>query len=182
MHQHVYQYFVLWLMRTSVSAFRLFPTDDPSNSKGWWCFVCVDMFEVPLVSLTTELHCSHTATTASVQPSVFHLSRLKHIHRSLISLWYLGLGGTWFHMCPPCRWDVLPFRELQRFPMCFLQITADTNMDNRPVPAKPEYWCKPPPVELKLVRKEMGPRSLAPSPRFGWCSGCSFNRGSTANP
>ena len=34
-------------MRASVSAFRLFPTGDPSNNKGWWRFVCVDMFEMP---------------------------------------------------------------------------------------------------------------------------------------
>ena len=75
---------VYQLMQTSMSAFSSVTTGDPSNNKGWWCFICVDLFdfEAPPASLTLELHCLHTAASASIWPSVFCLCRLKCFHRS----------------------------------------------------------------------------------------------------
>ena len=57
-----YKILVCQLMRTSISAFHLFPWGDPSTSKGWWHFLCIDMFDMPLASLRMVLHCLHTAT------------------------------------------------------------------------------------------------------------------------
>ena len=73
-------------MWTSMLAFRLFPTGDPNDNKGWWRFICLDMAEVPPTSSTTELHCLQTVTSASIQPSIFHLRRLKCFHRSDLPL------------------------------------------------------------------------------------------------
>ena len=93
--------------------FRLFPTGDRSDKKGWWRFICVDMFEVPAASLATELHCLHTATLESVRPSVFRSRRLKCFYGSDFSLVF----GTRFHACPPCWWgEVL---SLQGTPVLF---------------------------------------------------------------
>ena len=69
-------------MLTSMSAFRKFPEGDPNNNKEPWCFICIDIFEGRPASLTTEVHRLHTATSASVRPSVFGLWRLKCFHRS----------------------------------------------------------------------------------------------------
>ena len=90
----------------------------PSRYKRWWCFTCIDMFEVPPASLTTELCCFHTATSPSVWPSVFRLWRLKCFHRSYFPLVF-WTRGVRFHV----RWthasEFFPFRELWHFPMCF---------------------------------------------------------------
>ena len=60
------------LMRTCVS-YRLLPTDDPNNNKGWWHFtLCVDI----------QRAVYNTATSALVRPSVFGLRRQKCCHRS----------------------------------------------------------------------------------------------------
>ena len=72
-----YEIPVYRLIRTSMSAFRLFPTNDPSNNKRWWRFICVDMFEVPPSSLTAELYCLHTTTPTLIRPSVFRCGRMK---------------------------------------------------------------------------------------------------------
>ena len=74
------------LMQTSTLAFHLFPTGDSGNNKGWWCFICTDMCEVPPASLTTALHCLHTAMSASIRMSLFHSHRLKCFPRSDLPL------------------------------------------------------------------------------------------------
>ena len=79
---HRYKIPVHRLMRTSMSAFRLFPTNDPSNKKRWWRFICVDMFCGASASFTTVVHYLHRTTSASNRPSVFHSHGLKCFHRS----------------------------------------------------------------------------------------------------
>ena len=89
---------VYQLMRRTLSAFHLFFTGDPSNSKGWWGFISIDLFEMSPASLTMELHCLHTATSASVWLWSFAYIDWS-VSTDLISLWYLGLGCIRFYMC-----------------------------------------------------------------------------------
>ena len=68
-------------MQTSVLAFCKFPTADPSNHKGWWRFICVNMFEVLSASLIMELQCLHAATLTLNNCLSFHICRLKCFQR-----------------------------------------------------------------------------------------------------
>ena len=124
---------------SGVSAFYLFPTSDQRNSKGWWHFVCVDMFAVPPASLEMELHCLHTATSASIQPSVFHLCRLKCFHRPDFPLAFWTVR---FHVSPLWWWK----NSFPYFPMCFPEITKCTSMDNHQLyhlgPIGPYWGCR----------------------------------------
>ena len=108
------------------------------------------MFEVPLASLTMELHCLHTATSASL--AVFHLHRLKCAYRSDFPLVF----GTRVYLIL-CVHRVnekkfFLFRHLQHFPVCFSEITMYTGTDKctdflyhlLSIPVKPVYQYKPP--------------------------------------
>ena len=121
-------------MQKSVSAFCLFSTGDSSNNEGWWwCFICADMFEVPPASLTMELHCLHTATSAWIPPSVFHLCRLKCFHRSDFPLVLETRGYSNSHVSTMLmrRWSFpWPFKQLWHFMKCFPEITEYTGTDN----------------------------------------------------
>ena len=78
----------------NLSASRLFPTGDSSNNKGWWRFICFDMFEVPPASLTAELHCLYTATSASVGSTGFRLRRLNFSFLLLPDIRFSLVFGT----------------------------------------------------------------------------------------
>ena len=115
-------------MRTRVSAFCLFPPGEPSNNKGLWRFICIDMSEMPPVSLTTASHCLHTATSASIRPSqCLPLTWImKCLHRSDFPLVF-GI-----RMYSTSRVSaMLMRRELRHFPVYFPEITEDTGTDNR---------------------------------------------------
>ena len=91
LYPHQYKILVYRLMHTSVSAFHLVPTADPSNNKEWWHIIYVDIFEVLPASLAMELHCIQYIS-ASVWLSFAHVD--KNVSTDLISLWYLGLRCT----------------------------------------------------------------------------------------
>ena len=90
------------------------------------------MFEVPAASLTTELYCLHTATSASNQPSVFHSSRLmKSFHRSDFPVVFWRHGVLDF----TCVGHIhekkfFYFKELQHIPMSFLEVIEYTGINN----------------------------------------------------
>ena len=125
-----YKTLVYWLMQKSVSAFCLFSTGDSSNNKGWWWFfICSDMLEELPATLTTELHCLHTATSAWIRPSVFRLCRLKCFERSDFPL-VLGTrrySNSHVSTMLMRRWSFpWPFKQFWHFTMSFLEITEYT--------------------------------------------------------
>ena len=97
------------------------------KNRGCWHFICFNMFEMPPGSLTTELHCLHTATSASVPPSLFRLRRLKCFHRSNFSLVFGNrvYSISWVSAIVNEK-KFFSFGELLYFPMCFSEITEYT--------------------------------------------------------
>ena len=143
-----------------------FPTSDPSSNQERWHFICVNMFEVPPATLTMELNCSQTATSASSQLSVFHFCRLKCFHRSNFPLPF----GSRVYLISHGSIKLMKRSSFPWGNFGLSSVLSGSNWVNRcrqpyhqlSIPVKPSCWYKPPAPVYNIFTPNLNPCASLP--------------------